>query len=165
MSVSLRVASPGDAADVRELLEDSYPALMAGAYAPDLLARALPLMLRPHPQLLAAGTYFLAEIQGRPVGCGGWSRVRPGNDEVEPGLAHIRHFAVRSGSVGRGVGRALYLRCEGEARAAGADRLEVWSSLNGEAFYAALGFARVGPIDVPMGPGILLPSILMRREI
>ncbi len=165
MSLSLRVAGPADAADVREVLEDSYPALMAGAYAPELLARALPLMLRPHPQLLAAGTYFLAELDGRPVGCGGWSRVRPGSDEVEPGLAHIRHFAVRSGFAGRGVGKALYLRCEEEARAAGADRLEVWSSLNGEAFYAALGFVRVGPIDVPMGPGLLLPSILMTREI
>ena len=33
------------------------------------------------------------------------------------------------------------------------------------AFYAALGFVRIGPIDVPMGPKLDFPSILMEREI
>lgn len=165
MSVSIRVAGPEDESAVREVLEDSYPALMAPAYDPGLLARAMPLMLRPHPRLLAAGTYFLAGEEGQPIGCGGWSLERPGEDEVEPGLAHIRHFAVRTGWAGRGVGRALYARCEQAARAAGATRLEVQSSLNGEPFYAALGFVRIGPIDVPMGPDLAFPSILMRRAI
>ena len=165
MAVSIRAAGPADEAAVRAVLEDSYPALMAPAYAPELLARALPLILRPHPRLLAAGTYFLAEEADQPVGCGGWSLERPGEDEAEPGLAHIRHFAVRTGWNGRGVGRALYERCDREARAAGAVRLEVQSSLNGEPFYAALGFVRIGPIDVAMGPDLDFPSILMVRDI
>jgi GNAT superfamily N-acetyltransferase len=165
MTVSIRIAGPEDAAAVRRVLEDSYPQLMAGAYDPQLLARALPLILRPHPRLLAAGTYFLAEQDGEPVGCGGWSLERPGEDSVEPGLAHIRHFAVRAGWAGRGVGRALYERCEQDARTAGATRLEAQASLNGEPFYAALGFVRIGPIDVAMGPDLDFPSILMVREI
>jgi GNAT superfamily N-acetyltransferase len=165
MTISIRVATPDDAAAVRHVLLHSYPALMAGAYDPELLARALPLITRPHPKLLAGGTYYLAEADGDPAGCGGWSWNRPGGDELEPGLAHIRHFATHSDWTGRGVGRALYERCEQDARAAVADRFECYASLNGEAFYAALGFARIGAIEVAMGPGLDFPSILMRRSI
>lgn len=165
MDISTRVAVPDDSAAVRDVLIDSYPALMRNAYPPDLLARALPLITRPHPRLLAGGTYYLAESDGEAVGCGGWSLWAPGTDAVEPGVAHIRHFAVRSGSAGRGVGRALYDRCARDARAAGARDFEAQASLNGEPFYAALGFVRIGPIDVPMGREFVFPSILMRRAI
>ena len=163
--LSVRTAKPDDAPVVRAILEDSYPALMAGAYPPDLLMRALPLITRPHPRLLAEGTYYLAEAQGEMAGCGGWSFWGPSGETAEPGLAHIRHFAVCEGWAGKGVGRALYDRCEADARAAGAERFEVQSSLNGEAFYARLGFERVSAIDVPMGPDLAFPSILMRRAI
>ena len=165
MQVTVRTATSDDASAVRSILEGSYPTLMAGAYPPDLLARVVPLIVRPHPRLLAGGTYYLAEIDGGPAGCGGWSFWGPGGEAEQPGLAHIRHFAVRSLWAGRGVGRALYGRCESDARAAGARRFEAQSSLNGEPFYAAMGFARVAAIEVPMGPGLAFPSILMRREI
>ena len=164
MPITLRVATPDDAAAVRHVLVHSYPALMAGAYEPELLARALPIITRPHPRLLAGGTYFLAEAEGEAAGCGGWSWERPGGNEVEPGLAHIRHFATHRDWTGRGVGRALYERCERDARAAGANRFECYASLNGEAFYAALGFVRIGAIEVEMA-GFDFPSILMRRPI
>ena len=165
MQFSIRVTVPDDAAAVRDVLVDSYPALMEGAYPPELLARALPLITRPHSRLLAGGTYYLAEAEGEAVGCGGWSFWAPGSHAAEPGLAHIRHFAVRSGWSGRGVGRALYECCARDARAAGARDFEAQASLNGELFYAALGFVRIGPIDVPMGPDLAFPSILMRRAI
>ena len=165
MNISIRVATPADSAAVAEVLVHSYPELMAGAYDPDLLARALPLITRPHPRLLAGGCYYLAEWDGHAAGCGGWSRERPGGNEVEPGLAHIRHFATHRDWIGRGVGRALYERCEQDARAAGVNRFECYASLNGEAFYAAMGFARIGAIEVGMGPDVEFPSILMRRPI
>ena len=161
----VRVAGPEDADSVERVLKASYPQLMAPAYPAHLLARALPLMTRPHPRLLASGRYYLCEARGEPLGCGGWSFERPGTVETEPGVAHIRHFAVRADRTGSGVGRALYERCEAQARAAGARTFECWSSLNGEAFYAAMGFERVGPIDVPMGPDLTFPSIRMRRPL
>ena len=160
----VRPARPDDAGVVAEVLQSSYPALMAEAYDPGLLARALPLMTRPHPHLLRSGTYYLCEWQGEAVGCGGWSLEPPGGGAIEPGVAHIRHFATRSDHAGRGVGRALFQRCEAEARLAGARMFHCFSSLNGEPFYAALGFVRVEALDVPMG-GILFPSLLMLRSI
>ena len=165
MQVSVRTAGPDDSAAVGAVLVDSYPALMAAAYEPALLAQVLPMIVRPHPRLLAEGTYYLAEADGEAVGCGGWSFWEPFDKSVVPGLAHIRHFAVRSGWAGRGVGRALYARCERGARAAGAHRFEAQASLNGEPFYAAMGFQRIAPVEAPMGGGLKFPSILMRREI
>ena len=138
MALTVRIATPDDHDAVGRILVDSYSKLMPAGYEPAQLARVLPVIVRPHPGLLASGSYYLAEVDGVPAGCGGWSRQRPGSDQTEPGLAHIRHFAVCAGWTGRGVGRALYARCETDARAAGADRFEVQSSLNGEAFYARL---------------------------
>ena len=165
MQVSIRIAGSDDARAVSEILVDSYPALMAGAYDPRLLARALPLITRPQPRLLAGGSYFLAEADGAPAGCGGWSFGEPFGGAVEPGLAHIRHFAVRSAWARRGIGRALYERCASEARKTGVSCFEAQSSLNGEPFYAALGFVRLAEIEVPLAPDLAFPSILMRSDL
>lgn len=152
-------------AAIGRVLAASYPALMAGAYDRDLLARALPLMTRAQPRLVGSGTYYVAEADGAIVGCGGWSREPPGAPAGAEGIAHIRHFAVSPGWIGRGVGRAIYRRCEECARAAGIRVFECYSSLNGEPFYLALGFTRLAAIEVPMGPTTRLPSIHMRRAI
>ena len=87
------------------------------------------------------------------VGIGGWSRERPGDARIEPGLAHLRHFATHPDWCRRGVGRLIYEVCEARARESGIEVLECCSSLNGEAFYAALGFESFERIDVPMGEG------------
>ncbi len=126
----------------------------------------LPLIAKANPALLSSGTYYLAESDdSSAVGCGGWTHERPGSGEIENGLAHIRHFATHPGWVGRGIGRALYDGCQAEARASGAKRFECYASFNAEPFYAALGFKRVGPIDVKMPGGLIMPSIVMERAI
>lgn len=163
--IGVRVAGPGDVAAIDTILQKSYPALMASVYEPALLARALPLMVKANPRLLASGTYYLAEAESEPAGCGGWTFDEPGTGALEPGIAHIRHFGVRPDCTGKGVGRRLYQRCEADARAAGASRFMCFASLNGEAFYRALGFASERAVDVPMGPGLAFPSILMSRSI
>lgn len=165
MKVKVRVARTADASSVRRVLLESYPLLMAGAYDDALLARALPLMTQANLGLLASGTYYLAEIEGEAVGCGGWTREEPGSGLLVPGVAHIRHFGVAVRFVGRGVGRALYERCAADARGSGVRRLECYSSLNGKAFYSALGFAVVRTIKVPMGAELTFPSIHMSRTI
>ena len=163
--MQVRRAGPADAGAVEHVLRSSYPTLMAGAYDAALLARALPLITKANPKLLASGSYYLAESNGFAVGCGGWTAEEPGNGAIVPGLAHIRHFGVSHRHIGHGIGRALFERCEVEARAAGMTRFECHASLNGEAFYAALGFRSAGAIAVPMGPDLAFPSIRMHRPI
>jgi GNAT superfamily N-acetyltransferase len=122
-------------------------------------------MTRASPKLLTSTTYYLAEVEGEPVGCGGWTREEPGTDKVVPALAHIRHFGVAAGWAGQGIGRALYARSEADAQRGGVKQFECFASLNGEAFYKALGFAAVHPISVRMGTTLEFPGILMRRAI
>lgn len=163
---SLRVATPEDEAAVDALLQASYPDLLASAYDADVLADALPLFTRANPSLLSSGTYYLAESGGQKlVGCGGWTRERPGTGQVVAGLAHIRHFGTHAAWTGKGVGRGIYSLCEEHARAADIRRFECYSSLNGQGFYAALGFRTVRPIEVNLSPEVAVPGVLMERGI
>ena len=139
---------------------------MRGAYDRSLLAAALPFMTLAQPALLRSGSYYVAEDRsGAIVGCGGWTRERPGSGERVAGLAHIRHFGVHPDWTRQGVGRAIYSRCARDARSAGIERFECYSSLNAERFYASLGFERVDLIKVDMPGGVQLPSVLMALEI
>jgi len=161
-----RIATVEDAKTVSALLVASYPELMRSAYPERELVPALVHMTQANLTLLASGRFYVAESTDQEViGCGGWSVERPGDRSVVPGLAHIRHFATHPQWVGRGVGRALYRRCEADARAIGCTAFECYSSLNAEPFYASVGFARVGSLEVSMAPDVIFRSIRMRRTI
>ena len=165
MQIRVRTAGLEDEAAIRKVLVASYPVLMRGSYDPRVLERALPRMTRPNPRLMASGSYFVAQAGEQAVGCGGWSMDAPGIAERQKGVGHIRHFAIASEWIGRGIGRLIYDRCETQAREAGVEQFHCFSSLNGEPFYAALGFERIGLIEVPMGPGLAFPSVHMKRFI
>lgn len=166
---SIRTATPGDDAAVVDVLRAAYPTGMAAVYDPDLLRPALPLMTRSNPALLASGSYYLAEAgpaSGRQaVGCGGWTCERPGSGDVVPGLAHVRQFASHPDWGGKGVGRAIWDRTAATARAAGIRAFEVYSSLNAEGFYAAVGFSVRLRTTVTMSPGLEFPVVLMERRL
>ena len=135
---------------------------MRGAYEDSVLDAVLPVMTVAQPALLQSGTYYVAEAaEGTVVGCGGWTKERPGSGEVSPRLAHIRHFGVHPEWTRQGVGRALYARCRDDAKNAGVNKFECYSSLNGESFYAALGFERDRIIDIEMRGGNTFPSVRM----
>lgn len=161
-AISIRPACPADEAVVAALLKASYAPLMAPFYEAEALAAVLPAMTRANPHLLASGTYYLAlDFSGQAVGCGGWTRARPGDGEVVPGLAHLRHFGTHPDWVRRGVGRALCRRCAEEAAAQGVRRLQVYASLNAQTFYGAQGFRVLRPVTLPFGPEASLPAVLM----
>jgi N-acetylglutamate synthase-like GNAT family acetyltransferase len=162
--IVVRVAGPDDAEVVGAVLRASYPSLMAPGYSANVLARTLPLMVRPNPTLLRSGTYYLAKAaDGTVAGCGGWTLERPGavSAPIDPTLGHIRHFATHPDWIRRGVGRALFDRCVADARIIGVQCFECYSSLVAEPFYGALGFVAVEPITIDMGSGIAFPSVRM----
>ena len=162
----IRVATLEDAEAVDRLLHASYPKLMASFYDGELLAPALKLMTKANPSLLTCGTYYLAELPtGLLVGCGGWTLQRPGTETVEPQVGHVRHFAVHPDWTRRGIGRAIFEFCERTARAAGVVAFECYSSLNAEKFYRALGFKRIGEMDIELKPSVALRAVLMRRDL
>jgi GNAT superfamily N-acetyltransferase len=163
---SIRTAIPSDSDAVSALLVASYSTLLAPCYNNDMLAGALPHLTKANPTLLACGTYYVADTEpGNLVGCGGWTAAKPGSGEITEGEAHIRHFATHPEWTRCGIGSALLARCVSDARSAGVRKLHCFSTLNAEQFYRAAGFETVGPIDVPMGPSMTFPAILMSCEI
>ena len=163
---SIRIAIPSDSDAVSALLVASYSTLLAPCYNSDMLAGALSHLTKANPTLLACGTYYVADTEpGNLVGCGGWTAAKPGSGEITEGEAHIRHFATHPEWTRCGIGSALLARCVSDARSAGVRKLHCFSTLNAERFYRAAGFETVGPIDVPMGPSMTFPAILMSCEI
>jgi GNAT superfamily N-acetyltransferase len=165
LKISTRLSRPDDAAAVSDVLNGSYPRLMSSAYEAHLLIRAMPALTQPNTALLASGTYHVAEVDGAIVGCGGWSRERPGSQDVKPGVAHLRHFATSAEWVGRGIGRLIYNVCEAQAHSAEIGAFECYASLNAVRFYESLGFVIVNEISVPLGNNVSLPGIVMIRSL
>jgi N-acetylglutamate synthase-like GNAT family acetyltransferase len=165
---TIRPATPHDADGVTSLLSASYPPLLASGYDADLLARALPLMTRANPSLLRSGTYYVATAaNGLVVACGGWTFARPGAPDapIDLALGHIRHFGTHPGWGRRGLARTVMDCCVAEAKAAGVERLECYSTLVAEPFYRALGFSTVEAFDVVFPGDVRFPSLRMMREL
>lgn len=161
--LSIRIAATDDADAVARVLLASYSSLYRGWYQDDVLAAALPAMTRANPRLLSSGRYFVAEIDGVIVACGGWSAEKPGGAMI-PRLAHVRHFATDPDFINRGCGGAILTRSLEEAAAAGFAEIESVSSLTAEAFYARHGFRPVTMVRQPMA-GADFACVLMRRRL
>ena len=70
---NLRNATSDDIPALNELIARSARGLSAAHYRPEQVEGALRGAFGVDSQLLADGTYFVAEEAGRLVGCGGWS--------------------------------------------------------------------------------------------
>lgn len=158
--VTIRTATRSDLAAVDALLARSYPRLLKADYPPSVLVTALPLISKAQPRLLASGTYYVAELDGVIVGAGGWTRDRRRRD-----TGHIRHVVTDADHVRKGIGRALMRHILEQAARAGLRRMECWSTRTAVAFYAAMGFAEVGPMVVELAPGISFPAVRMVRRL
>lgn len=157
-ALTLRHATLADLAAVDDLLARCYPRLLAKDYPPSTMVLAVPLIMRARPELLTSGRYHLAITeQGRVVGAGGWS----GRGQ---GWAQVRHVATDPGHLRRGIGRRLMRRVLAEAAGQGVTQLECLSTLTAVPFYAALGFAVLGPIEIGLRPGITFPAVRMLRQ-
>jgi len=162
---TVRIATPADADAVTNVLQRSYGSLLAGHYDAALLARAMPLMTKANPVLMASGKYHVAETgKGEVVGCGGWSLERPGTKEIVGGLGHIRHFATDPAWNGRGVAKAILVQCFLDAESQAVFTMEAYATLAAMGFYRALGFSALETIEVSLAPGVVLPSIRMIRR-
>ncbi|TAG11800.1 MAG: GNAT family N-acetyltransferase [Rhodobacterales bacterium] len=164
-TITLRIANAGDLATVDRLLSRSYPQLLAPDYPPSVLVLAVPRIARARPELLASGTYFLAEdSEGRLLAAGGWTPSAPTGDSPRD-TGHVRHVATDPDALRQGVGRALMTRVMLDARGAGMLWLDCLSTRTAVPFYTALGFRTLGPIEVQLAPGISFPAVRMMADL
>ena len=159
MNVTVRTATKGDLAPLDAMFARAYPKLLKPDYPASVLVTALPLISKAQPKLLASGTYFVAEIDGHVVGAGGWTpRARRTEGEV-------RHFVTDDRHQRQGIGRAVFDRIIATAQKAGVTLLNAQSTRTAVPFYQAMGFTPLGPIEVPLRPGITFPAIQMQRRL
>ena len=125
-------------------------------------------------QLIADGTYFVVESQGRVAGCGGWSRRAtlyggdhtPGRDAtmLDPAIdaARVRAMYTHPAYARRGVGVLILQLCEAAAKAEGFRRLELMATLSGRPLYLRAGFEDIETIEDSRG-GAPVPLVRMGK--
>ncbi|MGA7770209.1 MAG: GNAT family N-acetyltransferase [Candidatus Sulfotelmatobacter sp.] len=181
MTLVVRKAIADDIPRLREVIESSVRGLQAGDYSPAQIEGALKSVYGVDSQLIADGTYLVAEevSKARPmiVGCGGWSKRKTlfGGDQfagredslLDPSrdAAKIRAFFVHPNWTRRGIGGMILHACEDAARDAGFAQLEMGATLSGVAFYRAKGYVEVENQVVPLGNGEALPIVKMAKVL
>ena len=183
--IHIRKATAADAPRLREVIEASVRGLQAEDYSPAQMEGALKSVYGVDSQLIADGTYLVAEVldsnqdsETNPeiVGCGGWSKRKTlyGGDQfaaredslLDPAgdAARIRAFFVHPKWARRGIGSRILEACEKAARGAGFTRLEMGATLSGVAFYQAKGYAALENLEAPLGNGEALSIVRMAKE-
>ncbi len=162
---TVRQARPDDTVDVSRVLRASYTQLLKASYDQPTLDRALPFVVDANPELLSSGTYYVCVSQsGDILGCGGWTRNKPEGVGSVNGLGHVRHFATHPDRCRMGVGRAIYGRCEQDAKDQGITAFECQSSRYAVPFYRSVGFQVLEPIHIPLGEGADFPALRMAKR-
>jgi GNAT superfamily N-acetyltransferase len=182
MNVHIRKATAADVPRLREVIEASVRGLQAEDYSPAQIEGALQSVYGVDSQLIADGTYLVAEVfdsQNKPeiVACGGWSKRKTlyGGDQyaaredslLDPkqDAAKIRAFFVHPKWARRGIGSMILEACENAAVEAGFTRLEMGATLSGLAFYKAKGYAEFENLEAPLGNGEVLPIVRMAKNL
>src|SRR5712675_284095 len=178
--ISLRLATRADEPALQVLIESSVRGLQKNDYTPEQIDGSLGTLLGLDTQLVADGTYFVAEAKAACariiVGCGGWSHrktlfgsdhapVRE-NDFLDPATdaARIRAFFIHPDWARRGIGTRILEACESAARAAGFSRFEMGATLTGVPLYLARGYHILERFEVPLHNGAALPIVRMAKS-
>jgi GNAT superfamily N-acetyltransferase len=177
MAIVLRKATAADVPALEALIARSARGLSTKDYRPSQIEGALRGAFGVDSQLLADGTYFAAEENGRLVGCGGWSYrstlfggdARAGRDSstLDPHTqaAKIRAFFVDPAESRRGIGSLLLEHCENEARAHGYRHVELMATLPGVRLYAARGYVGSAMVHFEVGKDETIEFIPMRKAL
>jgi GNAT superfamily N-acetyltransferase len=191
-NIHLRLAIPADIPVLQALIDASVRGLQAQDYTPAQIEGALKTVFGVDSQLIADGTYIVAEaisdgnqradqkvvkVEPMIVGCGGWSKRKTlyggdlwtgREDELLDPLrdgAKIRAFFVHPAWARQGIGGMILEACESAARAAGFTRYEMGATLTGAKLFGAKGYVTVKPISIPLANGEVLPVIHMEKRV
>ena len=153
---------------LRAMQANSMRTLAAHCYSREEIEAFITFVGTMDDQLIDEGTYYLVEIDGRPVASGGWSRIRAnyvGGAPVDLSAAKIRSVFVHHDWARHGFGRLLMDRAEQEAFVAGFNRVELNALLSGVPFYRALGYQAVRPMALGLPDGITFRGLTMEKPL
>lgn len=175
MLITTRLAKLDDVPQLNELIASSVRGLSIGYYTPSQIESAIKYIFGVDTQLIIDGTYYVAEIDGVTVGCGGWSKRNTlyGGDqhkEIEDPLldpkkdaARIRAFFVHPDHARKGIGRHIINVCEAAAQTNGFNSFELGATLPGVPLYLAMGYHAVEKANAVLADGEILELVKMRK--
>jgi GNAT superfamily N-acetyltransferase len=174
---ALRLARLDEADSIDALMKAATRDLFPSTYDTAQTAAAIRYIASVDRTLLSDGTYFVAEVDGELVACGGWSRrdklyTGSGEDDADARLldpatepARIRAMFTRADWTRRGLGRRILDACEAAAKSEGYRRLALMATMPGVPLYAAYGFQPVADAEVRMPDGTTIASVSMEKPI
>ncbi len=174
--LDIRLARPDDIPTLRSLIAASARVLGGPFYAERENEAAIAGVYGVDSQLIADESYFVASLDGRLAGCGGWSwrDTMFGGDQygartttdLDPRYhpARIRAFFVAPDCARRGVASALLARSEAAAVAHGFAKAMMMATLSGEPFYARHGYQSGERVHVELD-GVDVPFVPMSKHL
>ncbi len=173
----LRLARLDEADAVDALMKASTGDLFPSFYDAQQTASSVRYIASVDRTLIEDGSYFVVEINGELIACGGWSnrnKLYTGSGEAaedsrllnpltEP--AHVRAMFTRADWTRRGLGTRILEACEAAARAEGFRRLSLLATLPGVPLYERYGFQEVQHRLVSLPDGITMDSVEMEKVI
>jgi GNAT superfamily N-acetyltransferase len=173
----LRPATLPDEAAIEHLMKASIRDIFPMFYSARQTQSSADFIGVADRMLIEDGTYFVAEVEGDLVACGGWSRrdklytgsgaatsdVRRLDPATEP--ARVRAMFVRSDWTRRGLGRRIVEACESEAGKEGYRTLVLMATLPGVPLYQSCGFDDLGRSDVVFPDGVTIRCEIMQKSI
>ena len=178
MGFRLRVATEEDVPAIAALISDSVRGLQAEDYSAQEIEGALATVFTVDSQLIADGTYFVAEYNdGTLAGCGGWSfrktlyggdaqleDVRPERLDPTIDAAKVRAIFVSPQHARKGLGTLLLQEAEEAASQAGFSRFEMGSTLTGLRLYTLKGYREIERVLAPVGGGHSIEVVRMEKS-
>jgi GNAT superfamily N-acetyltransferase len=174
---TLRQATLDDAAAIDDLMKASIRDIFPSFYDPQQTKSSTQFIGSVDRTLLLDGTYFVAEIDGELVACGGWSRrgkLYTGSGDAEDDArlidpateaARVRAMFTRSDWTRRGLGRQILDACEAAARAEGFSRVLLMATMPGAELYSRYGFQVIERLPIPLPDGTVIDGALMDKRI
>jgi GNAT superfamily N-acetyltransferase len=173
----LRRALLDDVEAIDDLMKASTRDLFPRVYDESQTAASVQFIASVDRTLVSDGTYFVFELDGELVACGGWSRrdkLYTGSGEgaadarlLDPATepARVRAMFTRSDWTRRGLGRRILEACEAAAKAEGFRTLALMATLPGLPLYSSYGFQALGDAEVRMPDGTTIAVVSMEKPI
>lgn len=178
LAITIRAATPHDAQRIQRVTNAAIRAIVSADYTPQEIASTLAFIGPLDLRLIEDGTYYVAELAGQIVGCGGWSLraasvnrrgegTAPEPRRLEPArdAARMRALYVHPHWMRRGIARRLMETAERAARRAGFRRCELLSTLGAEAAFRALEYVPVRRVSQRLPDGVVVTGIDMRKAL
>lgn len=175
---TIRKALREDVEPIARLIDASVRGLAKGFYDDEQIERSVATVFGVDTELIDDETYFVAELGGRLVGCGGWSKRRTlygaslfessrDSGKLDPAedAAKIRAFFIHPDWARKGIGTAILDACEAEAKEFGFSEAEMMATLPGVPLYSVRGYVGDERIAVPVGDNRSIDCIRMKKYL